>query len=45
MPKALHENLVRQATKLVKSGTMEKSKKNAYTFGTLNKLKKRYGID
>lgn len=36
MPKALHNKLARQATKKGLSG----KRKNAYVYGTLNKIKK-----
>ena len=50
MPKALHEKLLRQANRLAKMGKLNKinggvkEAKNAYVYGTLNKIKKQYGI-
>ena len=36
MPKAIHDKLAREASKLGLKG----SRKNAYVYGTLNKIKK-----
>lgn len=52
MPKAIEDKLKKQATKLVKAGKLKGTakgessteKKNAYVYGTLNKLKKNYGV-
>lgn len=52
MPKEIEEKLKKSATKMARSGklrTMGKYKsieeaKNAYVYGTLNKLKEKYGV-
>ena len=47
MPKAIEEKLKKQAAKMMKDGKLHKPGKagmNAYVYGTLNKLKKQYGV-
>jgi hypothetical protein len=39
MPKALHDKLAREASKLGLKG----KRKNAYVYGTLNKIEKKKG--
>ena len=40
MPKEIHDKLVKQARKKGLKG----KRKNAYIYGTLQKLKKKYGV-
>ena len=40
MPKEIHNKLAKQARKMGMKG----KKKDAYIYGTLNKLKKKYGV-
>lgn len=40
MPKKIHEKLVRAANKLIKAGKMKSTNKDAYVYGTLNKIEK-----
>lgn len=40
MPKALEQKLRRQANKNIRKGIMSKARKNAYVYGTLNRIEK-----